>query len=756
MAAPRPVGHRRRRSRVPGRRPQRRAGWLLAVALLSSGLPAYSAPPAAGGAEIRAVEAAIERMRTWLLARQQEAGHWENTPIRGSQYGGETALVVLALLLAGDAYQAPALSRALSWMVAHPPRGTYAASLYAQVWARLPDQPWHRYLEREARWLMDAADRRGRFHYVEARGGFDHSNTHYGILGLRAAAHRGVEVPEAFWERIREHFLAARDWSGGWGYKPGSQASGSMTSAGITALAAARAHLDRQRLAPEPETEQAIADGLAWLEARFTPESNPGGTYPYYYLYGIERAGLATGRRVLSDRDWYRAGARSLIERMGEDGGIEQSAYKTAFALAFLARGRYPVWVSRLRVPGWPGARRPMALARLTDYLSHMRERTYHWQSVSIDRPPASWLNAPVAWIAGKQPLELTPDRAANLRRFLAHGGLLVASPDEGSGAFVRAIRALGESIVPGAAWRPLPPDHPVYRFHVPVEADPDRPLHAIGRGVRPWIILADRDWGYTFQAQPPGSRRSWSLMANLFLLASDRGRLAHRLASPAVAPSERAPARTLTVYRPQHAGAWLPEPATWSILAPRAREEAGLAIEVSPGRQANGARPITLADLPDRSGERGLVHLCGIDPVDFTEAELAALLRFARQGGTVLIETVGGRGRFALELEKAITRRLENAPLPLAGRALAAGALPAATAPHPVHYTPRTALLHGPRRRLALAAWHLDGRPAIIVSSLDLSLSATGSRWWPTFGYERESARRILLHLAARAAGME
>ena len=99
----------------------------------------------------------------------------------------------------------------------------------------------------------------------------------------------------------------------------------------------------------EQKVERSIHDGLAWLNHHFTVKNNPPGGqgWHYYYLFGLERAGVLTNKKFIGDHDWYREGADYLVDRQKDDGSwsrgrgprAEERMYSdTCFALLFLNR----------------------------------------------------------------------------------------------------------------------------------------------------------------------------------------------------------------------------------------------------------------------------------------------------------------------------------------------------------------------------------------------------------------------------------
>jgi len=138
-----------------------------------------------------------------------------------------------------------------------------------------------------------------------------------------------------------------------------------MTTAGLASLVICKwglaKSLERNKKNPFlQKLNQAIRDGAAWLAHHFSVSSNPGridGYWLYYYLYGLERAGVLTMVEQFGNHKWYEEGARWLLSQQRADGawietarshrGEEDAVVTTAFAILFLKRGTVPV----VRVP---------------------------------------------------------------------------------------------------------------------------------------------------------------------------------------------------------------------------------------------------------------------------------------------------------------------------------------------------------------------------------------------------------------------
>jgi hypothetical protein len=61
---------------------------------------------------------------------------------------------------------------------------------------------------------------------------------------------------------------------------------------------------------------QSLRDGVAWLGANFSVRENPGmgAAWHYYYLYGLERAGVLARVVFMGEHRWYAEGAKFLVD----------------------------------------------------------------------------------------------------------------------------------------------------------------------------------------------------------------------------------------------------------------------------------------------------------------------------------------------------------------------------------------------------------------------------------------------------------
>jgi hypothetical protein len=383
------------------------AGVLSAVALEPAAVVAEDRKGGAADSvdpELRKrIDAAIDRGARWLLSAQTDAGTWGEFLHGAYQHSaGPTALVAYALLHAGIPRGDARIQKAFDFLLAQSPRLVYDVSLtMLAIEAKATVRSESRYgkskserdlLAAEAEWLRKATEwllvRRVNDHWSYPGANGDHSNTQLAILALKAATRCGVKVPKDAWLDLASHFVKWQEAKGpdvtlildrgadprgyasvskkaakarGWTYDkpcPPGEAYGSMTCAGIACLALCRSELaGNARFVGKTATDvdDAIRDGLAWLQANWSIEENPKRKleYHFYFLYGLERVGVLVDFVKIGEHDWFREGAEWLLSHQEPDGRWKTPAgttandlVDTAFALLFLERSTVPLGVT--------------------------------------------------------------------------------------------------------------------------------------------------------------------------------------------------------------------------------------------------------------------------------------------------------------------------------------------------------------------------------------------------------------------------
>jgi hypothetical protein len=183
----------------------------------------------------------------------------------------------------------------------------------------------------------------------------DNSNTQFALLGLRAAARCGVEIPRETWQDAAKWLEKDQLKSGGWSYSREDTGFervpyGSMSCASLCGLVIAKFYLGQ-----DIKKNTAIDKGLSWLGDNLTFTSNPGTVvtgskhpkcFLYYYIYGVERVGAVLGIEQIGEHEWYPEGAAELLEEQKGDGSWntpEDDQWSTViadtcFAILFLKR----------------------------------------------------------------------------------------------------------------------------------------------------------------------------------------------------------------------------------------------------------------------------------------------------------------------------------------------------------------------------------------------------------------------------------
>lgn len=702
----------------------------------------------------------IEAMKKYLFSRvDPTTGGWDITvPHKEGYNSGVTALVTYAMLSAGESPQRPEIARALQviQLAEEAPKskkGTYQIGLHAHIWAYLPDS-YLPMLQSSRAWLLEAASKNAStYGYQISAGGGDHSCTQYGLLGMWEASKRGLRAESKYWENALDHWVASQNTDGGWEYRnPTGASTGSMSAAGLTSLLVAQQELFRANPKADPRITASIQRGLNWFDRNFSATNNPGrGGDVYYYLYGVERVALASGVKDFRGKDWFAEGAKSIIRAVnpstGAVGSGEGSVINTAFGMAFLARGRVPVWVSKLQIPGLAWNNRPNDLYFLNQYLSAYREGEVNWQVIDIARPAEDMRSAPILYIASDQPLSFSDEQVQNLRRYLDLGGLLWVNPDsmgrEPTAPFVQSVRELLDRMYPKAKLTPVPESHPLFTVQHKIANPGSHGLLHYHNGVRDVILCSTKDWGLAFQSEE-GAKRSnvWLVAANLFVLATDRGVLENRLTKRFETRADRGKTADFPLGQARYNGNWLPEPLAHEPLATRVWNVAGLDLK---------PQPIDLASIG--SSDLRLITLHGTDKLALNDAQKQAIQQYVQNGGTLLIENVGGRSAFSVDLEKQLRATL-GAFTPLdrkdpiiTGQGLEGGANCSVVAYR--RFTVWNSPRFGPQPRFT--AHYLNGRPAVIVSHDDLSLGVLDVRHWGISGYAPDAARHLMSNLVLR-----
>jgi hypothetical protein len=700
-------------------------------------------------------------------------------PVRGSAYpAGLNALCVYALLQAslatGDErlnLKGPVVRALVDRIKAMPVDTgpvTYARGIRATALALLNRPEDKTVLTQDVNYLLNSHvggaysySRPGTVPAARAlsTGGWDNSNSQYGLLGVWSGAEVGAEVNATYWQAVENHWVKAQLPTGAWDYttyrrRPdgggfaglpwfgGDRGEGrlSMTVAGVASLLVTHDYLDAPKIGSRvgrPPFSPALARGLEYLESGNNAVNLKGGGG--YTLYGLERVGLASGFKFFGAHDWYRELAAQVIANQAADGSWGTEV-ETAYHLLFLARGRHPILMNKLRYDGsW--ANRPRDVANLARFGTRELERPLNWQVVPADRPWTDWMDAPILYVASHKREALEAGEVDKIRSFIEAGGMLLTQADGGTSEANAWANELAKKLFPAYEMRDLPEDHDVYGILYKPSDRP--PLRAVSNGSRLLMLHSSTDITQHWQMRADRTRRGlFELGLNVFLYASGKGDLRNRLSSPVIPEAPPATGGRIAVARVRYPSNWDPEPGAWPRFARYFQRETGVALDVAPTDLKN-LHPLVAP----------FAHWTGTAPYTPTDAEIAALRRFVEGGGVLLVEPTGGSGDFYESAKAALLRAFPEARpqmIPKTHPMLTASGPAMDDLSKPLTRAYVKARNYGTGGRIDAI---IVGRGKVILSPLDLTTGLLGCNVWGVLGFDKDYALKLAKNIVLWSA---
>jgi Domain of unknown function (DUF4159) len=753
----------------------------LAAALLAQGVDMPT--PKVAEEDVRD---AIRRMVDFQYKTMSPRGDWEEVPNRAGynkhkyaskkklEYGGRTALVVLSLLYAGEDHKDERLGKTMAFLKEAELTGTYASSIRASVWSKIFDPKMKPLLKRDARFLVDAMTKidgtiPGFFAYHRPCPGYgDHSNTQYGVLGLRDAAIRGVEIPLKYWEAIEKHMINLQWENGGWSYRirrgdGDRQPYGNMT---VGCLANLYITLDMLQVKYEGafngksakgcgrrKPPAAIDKGLAWLDENMPDHT---GNMGLYFLYGLERCAHASGRKTFGGKNWFEEGAQWVLRQLGSKDSI--GSYRgpnipTAWAILFLSKGQAPIFYNKLDT-GADWCNKLRDISTVSKYIGHELEQRVNWQVIDIDAPVETWLDAPILFFSGHDIPPFTDEEKKKLRLYTDSGGTIVAQACCSKREFTRGFQKLAEEVWPEWELQRLDRKHPVMSAHHEIRGRLPQMLH-IHDGCRSRVFLVTQGmagaWNQNLQKR---YKTYFQLGMNLARYASDKRMLRSRLAF--------------------YAKPVLVELARQGKPVPDAGGEAEIALADYPtdGKRLTAIRGLRhLAELlKEATGVNAtrhvmndhtldgldgaqVVRMSGLHTFSVSDANIEKLRTFVKRGGLIVADAQTGRKGFRDSFPAFVEKLLPGAKLAkvpqtdpvITGQGLSRTGFDATK----VRYT---RALKFTRFRAELEEVRLDGRRVILYSPYDLTVGLDGMDCWGSEGLVRNDALKLWTNIVLSA----
>jgi hypothetical protein len=643
------------------------------------------------------VETAIKNGMRFLRDAQRADGSWIDADHEAKT--GTTSLITLALLTAGEPVNSPAITKALDYLRNFSPRelnSTYSVGLQTMVFAAATPERDQLKLAANVAWLersqIKAGDRvpwPGSWSYSEfkAQRG-DGSNTQYALLGLNAAAEVGIPVNPEVLILARRYWEQSQGRDGSWPYTPDTESStASMTTAGISSLIITglkrfqgQEFLQGERIenCGKGGVNVNLQRGIDWMARNFYVGQNfpTGQQWKYYYLYGLERAGRLSGQRFFGEHDWYRQGAAELVqsqdrldgfwEGVGAERGRDGRSIATSFSLLFLAKGRAPVLINKLRHgPGGDWNNDPDDIRNLVDTVARDWKNLLTWQVVDPNVATVEdMLQAPMVYLTGHLAPQFTPEGKKLLRAYVEQGGFIFAEACCGRTEFDKGFHDLMAEIFPEPEYKlkPLLEEHAVWRSRHILKPD-IHPLLGIEQGCRTVVIYSPGDlscyWNQ-MEANPsnPAVIKAKRVGQNVVDYATGREMPADKLTVREVRDfrPEVPKLGSLRIAKLRHAGDWNVAPLAVPNLMTSLRDKRGFDVVVS-HRELFPSDP-NLVNFP-------LIYLHGRAAVSFNKEDLEAIRKHLDPGGgTILADAACGSPAFDASFRKLMTELFPTNPL--------------------------------------------------------------------------------------------
>jgi len=664
------------------------------LALVIVAVVAPAARPARGAISREQVENAIRRGVRYLKELQRPDGSWPDADNEAQT--GTTSLVTLSLMTAGEPADSPTITRALDFLRRFTPeqlKSTYAVSLQTMVFAGATPERDQLKIAANVTWLERAQIKPGdgngwpgtwSYSEFKTKPG-DNSNTQYALLGLNAASEVGVPVRPEVWALSRRYWENSQHNDGSWGYTPDTKAmpTASMTCAGVSGLIITglkrfqgQEFLNGDKIVNcgKGQANLPLQRGTDWLARNFMVGQNygQGQQWRYYFLYGMERAGRLTGQRFFGQHDWYREGAEKLVGDQDFDGfwtGVvveSDRTVATSFALLFLAKGRSPVLINKVR-HGPPGDwnNDPDDVRNLTNLISRDWKSLLTWQVVDPNVASVQdLLQAPILFLNGHQAPQFSEEGEAALRDYVEQGGFIFAEACCGRGEFDAGFKALMKKVFPEDEYKlhPLAEEHAVWRARHLLTPD-IHPLWGIEHGCRTVVIYSPDDlscyWNQS-EVNPSNTAviKSLRVGQNVVDYATGRELPADKLTVREVRDfrPESAKRGALQIGKLKHAGDWNVAPLAVPNLMTSLRDKLGYDVVVN--HKELVPRDPNLVNYP-------FIYIHGRASLSFAKEDLDLLRKHLEPGGgTLFADAACGSPAFDAAFRKFVAEMLPDNPL--------------------------------------------------------------------------------------------
>jgi len=742
------------------------------------------------------VEQAIAKAVKFLWDKQKSDGSWSEGGYENQYPGGLTALAGFALRTAGEGVSEPGMQRAIEHLESvykkEQIETVYARSFALMFWCSLDPAKYRRQIRSDVSYLSQQQAGHGAWGYgrdPDAPGGWtDHSNSQLAVLALWEAADAGGEVSNRVWERAAKSWLETQNPDGGWGYPASPRAVvggtgvdasyGSMTAAGLATMyilydqlyagaegvykegVARNCGVSSARVRP---VERSIERAWEWINKHFTVAGIPPVNSPMsrpqwmtYYLYSIERAGVASGFKYFGEQPWYRSVATQLVRTQGFDGSWGQpsaSVFQTSLGLLALCKGRAAIAFNKLKYETAPGeeddgrSRRnspaedwnndPRDVATLTHWLSRRYETGLTWQTVELRADRDGLRDAPILYLTGHLGPVWTGVQKEVLRDYVLSGGTLVAVACCNRQEFVTRVIGQLDDTFPRLRRETLPSDHPVWTIHD--KLTPNGDIVGYHDGCRTSVFIIKKGVCCAWQQNLVGTEAAdFHLASSILLYATNKAKLRKKLAPLFAEARTLFGGKRLRVGRVRHDGDFWADPLALKRLSDALVKRAELGID-----------EVADVDLASAAlDELDALLITGHTEFALSGAQRDALRKYIESGGTLLAAAACGRAAFDASLRKLIADAFPAGglvPIPADDDLYRASGSGGGFDLRQVKYRRTPAgRKFDPTPAPQLLGLKLAGRWAVIYSPLDLTCAWVGHECFDCVGYEPDDARAI------------
>jgi len=284
-----------------------------------------------------------------------------------------------------------------------------------------------------------------------------------------------------------------------------------------------------------------------------------------------------------------------------------------------------------------------------------------------------SWApeRVPMMFFSGREPVRLSDDEKANLRRYVELGGFVFGDANCGSEEFARTFRVEMQSLYPDRPWHRLAADHPVFHSHfniskVELNIDDSRksvPAHleGINVGFRTAILMTPYGIGCGWDdhthaegklIMPADAKR---LGVNLLAYALAYYRVGRAQAVTTVFREAEPGTDEVVIAQLRHNGDWDPDPSGLSYLLRAVREDT--TADVKFRRVPVDPEDADLFAYP-------FLYLTGQLDFTFTKQARQNLRSYLERGGFLLVVNAAHRVDFDRAVRRELKAILPDGPL--------------------------------------------------------------------------------------------